>query len=497
MPTKNTKGYEKLQRQFTTFDLGKFARSFSLSTGYSYLVKLRAMKTLVPTLLIIFSLTSFGFLSKLQAVVPPPDGGYAGGNTAEGYLALASLDTSTGLYNTAVGVYSLLSITDGSFCTGVGAGTLFANTANENTATGAGALLSNTTGIGNTANGAFALFSNIGGTASSDRPSGIFPGSSNTANGNRALFSNTTGAGNTANGASTLFSNIEGGQNTATGYNALFSNTTASENTANGFEALFNNTTGGANTASGKFALHSNTIGNQNTADGILALESNQGDFNTAIGGFALVANTTGSSNTAVGSGALFNNTGGVFNVALGTSAGANATTGSNNVYIGSGVRGVAGESNACYIASIFGQTSANGIPVLINSDNKLGTTTSSKRFKEEIRPMDKVSEALFSLEPVTFRYKKEIDPTGTPQLGLVAEEVEKVSPALVVHDKEQKPYSVRYDQVNAMLLNEFLKEHRRVEQLEKQVAVLTTGLQKVNAQLELSKPATQMVNNP
>jgi hypothetical protein len=166
---------------------------------------------------------------------------------------------------------------------------------------------------------------------------------------------------------------------------------------------------------------------------------------------------------------------------------------------------GVSGESNACYIASIFGQTSASGSPVLINSNNKLGTATSSKRFKEDIKPMDKASEALFSLKPVSFRYKKEIDPAGTSQWGLVAEEVETVNPELVIRDKEGKPYSVRYDQVDAMLLNEFLKEHRKVEQLKKdfesklaeqqrQIEALTAGLQKVSAQLELSKRAPQTV---
>jgi Chaperone of endosialidase len=204
------------------------------------------------------------------------------------------------------------------------------------------------------------------------------------------------------------------------------------------------------------------------------------------VGRFALANNTTGNSNTALGSG-----------------AGINQTTGSGNVYIGSGTPGITGESNACYIASIFGQTSANGIPVLINSNNKLGTTTSSKRFKQEIKPMDKASEALFSLKPVAFRYKKQLDPAGTSQFGLVAEEVEKVNPDLVVRDKEGKPYSVRYDQVNAMLLNEFLKEHRKVEELEanaaqqqKQIEALTAGLQKVSAQLELNKAAPQTVQN-
>jgi hypothetical protein len=169
---------------------------------------------------------------------------------------------------------------------------------------------------------------------------------------------------------------------------------------------------------------------------------------------------------------------------------------------------GTPGESNACYIASIFGQTTASGVPILINSNNKLGTMTSSKRFKEDIKPMGKTSETLFALNPVTFRYKKEIDPAGTSQFGLVAEEVERMNPDLVVRDKEGKPYSVRYDQVNTMLLNEFLKEHRKVEELtrqfqaanakhQKQIDALTAGLQKVNAQLEASKSMPEVVNNP
>jgi hypothetical protein len=244
--------------------------------------------------------------------------------------------------------------------------------------------------------------------------------------------------------------------------------------------------TGARNTANGSGALCSNTTGGDNVADGFEALGSN----------------TTGTENTGNGSQALFGNTTGKDNVALGFQAGINATTGNNNVYIGAAIPGVAGESNACYIRSIFGQTSASGIPVLINSSNKLGTTTSSKRFKEDIRPMDKASEALLALKPVSFRFKKEIDPAGTPQLGLVAEEVEKVNPALVVRDQEGKPYSVRYDQVNAMLLNEFLKEHQTVQELKTTVAQqktqieeLTAGLQKVSAQLEVSKPQPQVAS--
>jgi trimeric autotransporter adhesin len=207
------------------------------------------------------------------------------------------------------------------------------------------------------------------------------------------------------------------------------------------------------------------------------------------MGADALQLNTTGNNNTAIG-----------------VDAGRNQTTGSSNVYIGAEMQGVAGESNACYIASIFSQTSVNGVAVLINSNNKLGTMTSSKRFKEDIKPMGTISEALLGLKPVTFRYKKEIDPAGTPQLGLVAEDVEKVNPDLVVRDKEGKPYSVRYDQVNAMLLNEFRKEHkafveeqRKVEQQQKEIDALKTELkeqrtliEKVNDKMELKASASQ-----
>ena len=199
----------------------------------------------------------------------------------------------------------------------------------------------------------------------------------------------------------------------------------------------------------------------------------------------------------------------------MGFAAGSNLTNGNHNVYIGADMNGNSGENDSCYIRSIFGQTSAGGMAVFINSANKLGTTVSSKRFKEEIKPMDKASEGLLALTPVTFRYKKEIDPAGRSQFGLVAEDVEKVNPDLVVRDKEGKPYSVRYDQVNAMLLNEFLKEHRKVEQQDRKIqeqeatiAELKSGmkalaatvneqtlkLQKVSAKIKLSRPQPQQV---
>jgi Chaperone of endosialidase len=222
------------------------------------------------------------------------------------------------------------------------------------------------------------------------------------------------------------------------------------------------------NTATGAGALVSNFTGTANTANGAFALYYNNADFNTGIGEEALANNTTGSQNTALGQGAGFNQ-----------------TTGSSNVYIGAGMLGVAGESNACYIKSIFGQTSAIGIPILINSSNKLGTMTSSKRFKKDIKPMDKASEGILALKPVTFHYKKEIDSEGVTQLGLVAEEVEKVNPDLVVRDKDGKPYSVRYDEGNAMLLNEFLKEHKTTEKLEAAVASLIATVKEQAAQIQ------------
>ena len=421
------------------------------------------MKTSIPSVLITFALVCFGLFPRAQAVVPPPDGGYPNFNTAEGQNALFSL--TTGSANTAVGWYSLFSNTDRSFNTGVGAGTLVLNIGEQNTATGAAALLLNTTGSFNTANGALALLNNT-----------------------------------------------EGIQNTATGESALYSNTTGGANTAIGNSALERNTTGGANTANGVSALFSNTTGNENTATGISALSSNTTGYrNTANGRSALAFNTTGFLNTANGYQALLNNTGSG-NTALGYLAGSNLTTGDDNICIGN--VGVAGDGGtirigepfigATYIAGISGQTAPGGAAVFVNGDGKLGTSTSSARFKDEIKPMAEASEALFALQTVTFRYKKEIDPQGIPQFGLVAEEVEKVNPDLIIRDQEGTPHTVRYEQINAMLLNEFLKEHRKNEEqeatiarLEKQVEALTAGLQKVSAQLEANKPAPQVVNNP
>jgi hypothetical protein len=291
------------------------------------------------------------------------------------------------------------------------------------------------------------------------------------------------------------------GNNTAVGDNALQNLTTGINNTALGYRALHDNTVGLSNTAVGSLALRNNIGGDRNTATGMGALFANvAGNDNTANGFRALLSNeeATANANTAIGSRALENNHGGHDNIALGFRAGANFSPGSNNIYIGN--VGLTGENGTirigdasqtrAFIAGIAG-SSVTGAPVSVNADGQLGTTPSSQRFKDEIKPMDKASETIFALEPVTFRYKKDLDPDGIPQFGLVAEELARVNPDLVVRDAGGKPYTVRYDAVNAMLLNEFLKEHRKVEELESVLAQLTARFQEQD--LKVQKMSEQL----
>jgi hypothetical protein len=384
---------------------------------------------------------------------PPPDGGYPNNNTAEGTAALFSVTVGT-----------------------------------NDTAVGAAALQFDTSGLDNTAIGSFALRNNT-------------VGSDNTACGNKTLLNNT------------------GSSNTAVGSLALNLNTTGHDNTASGFQALLNNVSGDFNTATGVNALLSNT-GNSNTADGVDALQENTTGFqNVASGAVALFSNMSGHDNTAIGFQVLLNNTTGSNNIALGARAGSSLTTGSNNIEIGAA--GVAAEANTirigksgtqqrAFIAGISGKIVTNGVGVIINPSGQLGTILSSARFKEVIKPMDKASEAILALKPVTFRYKEEVDPDGAPQFGLVAEDVEKVNPDLVVCDEEGKVMSVRYEAVNVMLLNEFLKERQKAEMEEskvaklqatvakqqKQIEALTTGLQKVTAKVESYQTARRVVSD-
>jgi hypothetical protein len=450
------------------------------------------LKTLTTAL---FGIAFAALLPQIQAapqVVPPPDGCYPGFTTAEGCQALQGLTSGTA--NTGVGWRALRSAGASGYSTAVGAGALVLNTGDSNTAVGAAASLLNTTGTRTVAVGTAAL-----------------------------VYNN------------------------------------ANSNTAVGFEALNLNVAAVTNAALGTFAGENNDSSGNGTAD-----------FNTAVGGFALRANVNGARNTAVGAGALETILGGDDNTAIGELAGGNYTgTESNNICIGSDTQGTAGESNAirigdaspsggidvvtsgplanaisigsglstqgisiltllgfgsvsianglqttngastCFIGGIYNQAfGPQDMAVRVGNDNKLGTVVSSRRFKHDIKPMDNSSEAILSLKPVTFQYNS--DTTNTPRVGLVAEDVAEVSRGLVIADKEGKPLSVRYEDVNVMLLNEFIKEHKKVEQLQATVAqqqkgmdVLTAQLkeqaaqiQKVSAQVEMNKPAPQVVAN-
>jgi len=387
------------------------------------------MKT-TTRLVLSLTLICLGAVATVQAVVPPPDGGYPGGNTAEGQNALLNL--TSGGFNTAVGWLSLRTDTSGSFNTSVGAGALFRTNGDENTAIGTAALLSNATGIQNTATGALSLFSNTGAADNPSWPSGI-AGSFNTANGNRALFSNTTGAANTAMGGS----------------------------------ALFNNTIGSSNTAAGSLALSNNSSGNNN--------------------------------------------------IALGFAAGGAVSTADEVIAIGTPGQNV---NNSCFIGQIYSniqpQVGTDPDLVTINSNGRLGRANiSSRRYKHDIQPMHTASEAIYGLKPVSFRYHKQYDRTQTIAFGLVAEEVAAVNPDLVGRNPEGQPESVRYEQINAMLLNEFLKEHRRgeeqdckIQEQDTMIAVLrseirnlatmvsdqASELRNVSAQLQINNAAAQEI---
>jgi Chaperone of endosialidase len=451
------------------------------------------MKRNTPLLFTAIALVGIGLLPNAHAVSPPPDGGYPGFNTAEGTNALKSL--TTGVANTAVGWFSLFSNIDGSFNTAVGAGTLLFNVGDQNTGDG----------ISNTAVGAVALLNNT-------------TGGQNTAVGSAALLNNTTGALNTAVGSAALRQNTDGNFNTAVGQTALFANTSGEQNTATGAGALFFNANGNQNTANGSFALLGNTIGDNNTAYGFQALHDNvSGSDNTAIGHAALANNTSGSNNTAIGEGALFSSTGNS-NTALGAVAGSGVTTASNVICIGALGDNV---NDSCFINHIYSNVQpivgTDPDSVTIMSSGRLGRgNVSSRRYKHDIKPMDKASEALYALKPVSFRYNKEYDATQTLAFGLIAEDVAELYPDLVGRNSEGEPESVRYEQINAMLLNEFLKEHRKVEQLkddfqttvaqqQKEIEILAAQLKeqaahlrKVSAQFELSRSATKLAgDNP
>jgi hypothetical protein len=508
-------------------------------------------------LFIPLALACFALVQNMQAVSPPPDGGYPGANTAEGTDALFSL--TSGIANTAVGFNALHDNTTGT----------------HNTAVGASALSSNTTGSFNMA---------IGTDALRDNNSNF-----NLAIGFRVLFLNTTGNHLTGIGAAALRNNTTGAFNTAIGADALRENTTGENNTVIGNAALTLNTTSGANVAVGDSALGSYnglTVGIDgfNTALGSIALTAlTEGFQNTAVGRRALESLTSGNNNTSVGWRSGDNLATGNNNTFLGRSAGANYTADeSDNICIGGGTLGVTGDSNAIRIGTnltsgginvINNGPAANfigigpdlgseginiletllgsamsigtGLPTVGSSTRiggivgnaqpsvgtvfdvsietaaggnfqRLGIDTSSRRYKEDIKPMDKLSEAIFKLKPVTYLIKKEINPAQPMAFGLIAEDVAEACPDLAAYWDGQ-PLGVHYKEVTVMLLNEFLKEHNKVEEQQasiadlkstvalqqKEMQVLTAQLkeqaaqiQKVSAQLEASKPAPKVVAN-
>ena len=383
------------------------------------------------------------------AVHAPTTSACTGNDTCFGEEVLAS---STGILNTGIGYWTLRSNNDGSW---------------------------------NTASGAFALGSNTAGDF-------------NVASGYWALGSNTTGYENTANGQRALGYNTTGYQNTAAGSDALYRNASGKRNTAGGFRSLWSNSTGDGNTATGSTALNSNTSGNSNTA----------------MGGAALFSNITGNYNTALGGGALRSGTTGFRNVALGYQAGYSVTTGSDNIIIGGGNQGLAADTGVtrigtstyqkkAFVAGIRGvKTGATGaVAVLVDANGQLGTINSSGRFKEDIQPMGSVSQKLYGLRPVTFRYKEAYDDGSKPlQFGLIAEEVAEAFPELVVYGKDGKPETVSYHLLATLLLNELQKDHRvivsqtdqlselrrdaesnatRMAALERQLAVLAKALER------------------
>ncbi len=404
-------------------------------------------------------------------------------NTAAGYAALYF--NTTGSANTAIGTQALFSNTDGSFNTASGYYALVFNTASYNTATGGFALGANTTGSNNVATGYGALSHNE--TGSDNTASGYSALASNTGNrnnaaGTNALYSNTTASDNNAMGDNALYSNITGTYNNAMGGYSLYYNTTGSQNNAMGYGAMYQNTTGSNNSAQGRYALANNTTGNGNSV----------------VGAGALKSNTTGSNNTAAGIAAMVNNTSGSGNVAIGDSAGANLTTGSNNIDIlNSGVAGESGiirigEPNvqtATYIGGIE-NAKITGSAVYVTSSGQLGVLASSERYKTAIATMNASNtEKLKQLRPVSFHLKS--DPNGTIQYGLIAEEVNKVYPELVIRDDAGKIQGVRYDELAPMLLNEIQKQQRinsaqaaKIRELKGQVAELNDLKQEMRAAL-------------
>jgi hypothetical protein len=439
---------------------------------------------------------------------PGPSTGPAGGALAGSYPN-PTLDVSGGPCargRFVTGLSTLATLTcgpDSALFTALGQGALASNTTGfENSAVGVNALSSNTTGAFNSAIGESALENNT--TANGNTAAGAF-----------ALFSNTTGEFNSAFGESALSTNVTGSNNSAVGENALVSNTTGASNSAVGRSALAENTSGADNSAVGRAALRANTTGGANAALGHDALHTNTaGSFNSAVGRNALGSNITGADNSAVGRNALEANTTGTANAAFGNSAGDTLTTGTNNTMLGTGAGdtltgadssnvaiangGVAGDNNTirigiqgnglgqqdrAFMAGVFGATSTGGSAVFVNSAGQLGTTTSSRRFKTSIHPLGSPADVL-KLRPVSFLYKPGVAPRAGRQYGLIAEEVEKVFPDLVVDGRDGRPYTVSYQQLPVLLLAQLQREHARANRQQREIDRQQRQIQRLDARV-------------
>jgi hypothetical protein len=363
----------------------------------------------------------------------------------------------------------------------------------DNTAMGNGALMSITPGAPlrvsggrNTAAGSEALQNDT-------------TGYQNAAFGVAALSSNTTGIDNTACGPFALGANLTGDLNTASGYEALQQNTAGSDNTAYGDSALTSNLTGNNNTASGAAALGLNVTGNNNTASGFNALLDNTaGNYNTAVGSTAMYSNETGTDNTAIGHNALGTNHGGSNNVAVGFNAGYNVRGGNYNIEIGNvgtandvgTIRiGTSNHQSSAYIAGIANSQVAGGA-VYITAAGQLGVLASSERYKSAVAPMGATTGRLKELRPVTFRLKS--DPKAGRQYGLIAEEVAKVYPELVIRGDKGQVEGVRYEELTPMLLNELQQQQRRLADQQGLLAEQQAKLQEVLSQVGELRRAMQ-----
>ncbi len=393
--------------------------------------------------------------------------------------------SSDGYYNTAAGSYALYYETNGTLNTGIGYESLIKNTTgSRNTALGASALFSNVSGIDNTATGTYALHLNS-------------TGQENVSSGSYSMYYNTAGGYNVSTGSYSMQNNTIGSENVASGFSALNKNLGGSENVVSGAYAMYFNTSGYGNTASGYFAMENNGTGYYNVGLGFFALLANvSGDSNVAVGPYSLYSNVNGSGNVALGPNSLYNS-GGSNNIAIGNQAGFDVK-GSNNIEIGSegtaadaGVirLGTPGVQNTVYVAGIA-TSKITGSAVYVTSSGKLGVLASSERYKTAIASMGTRTEKLSKLRPVTFHLKN--DPQGEVQFGLIAEEVDKVYPELVIRDEAGKIQGVRYDELAPMLLNEMQQQKVELRTIKQQMAELTKTNESMQAALAALQGAGQ-----